>query len=1120
MRIALLAALVLALSATGTVAAPPDKAGLEFFEQKVRPVLAEHCYGCHSVAAKKHKGGLLLDSRDAIRKGGDTGPAVVPGDTNKSLLLKAVRYDGLHMPPKEKGKLPDRVIVDLERWIKMGAPDPRDKASAAVVALTWPEIIKDRRTWWSLQPVRKPAVPAVKNATWSAEPIDRFLLAELEKHGLQPAGAAERRTLLRRLSLVLTGLPPTPEEVDAFLADPAPNAYEKQVDRLLASPHFGERFAQHWLDVVRYSETLGNEWNYEVPFGYCYRDYVIRAFNDDLPCDRFVREHIAGDLLQPRWNRQLHINESPIGTMFYRFGDGNVEDCVEFPQVGFDVVDNQIDTLGKAFQATTIACARCHDHKLDAVSMKDYYALVGILHSARQLSHTIDAPETNGPLTKKLQELKSHIRRELTALWQDEAAEVARYLLAAQAQQVHAADAATLARGLDLVRLQRWRDVLESKTAADDLFAPWRSASAACGSGFSAAWQKQAEYFAREQRERSAYNREHYRTFADFRNGTFAGWQAGGQGLRGGPSSAGELAFDLDGDTLLKAVLPAGCFTHTVSDRLNGTLRSPVLPSNAGKKISFEVLGRHHSDVRIVSHHCQLADDARWQRLGDDQLYWVTLPLPADPAAFRCYAELMTKFDNPKFPDPIVSGKSKDKENYRVPWDEAAANPHSHFGVTRVVFHDETRPPQPELSHFQVLFEGSLPATPAEAAERYAALIAGAIERWSAGRASDDDIRWIDGLLQRGLLGNSLTQTPRLGELARQYRALERELTRPTTVPGMGDSGPGFEQPLFLRGDCAQPSERVPRRYLEVLTQSSERFAPLGSGRLELAERIACASNPLTARVMVNRLWQHVFGAGLVRSVDDFGHNGERPSHPELLDYLAARFVDDGWSMKRLLRTLVLTRTFQLSNRPGPAARAADPENRWLHHYPARRLEAEAIRDAILAASGRLDRKLYGSSVEPFRERQIDHQRLFSGPVDGNGRRSLYVKHTLMEPPKFLEAFNLPKGVVMQGRRDVTNVPAQALAMLNDSFLLDQADFWAKRLMAGHDQSAGQRIERMFRVALGRPPERDELARFEGTAAKLAALHGVDADKILGSALVWRDLAHTLFNMKEFIYIP
>jgi hypothetical protein len=304
-----------------------------------------------------------------------------------------------------------------------------------------------------------------------------------------------------------------------------------------------------------------------------------------------------------------------------------------------------------------------------------------------------------------------------------------------------------------------------------------------------------------------------------------------------------------------------------------------------------------------------------------------------------------------------------------------------------------------------------------------------------------------------------------------------------------------------------------------VLSKPDERFAPSGSGRLELAERIASPQNPLTARVMVNRIWHHLFGTGLVRTVDDFGRVGELPSHPELLDYLAVRFIEDGWSMKRLIRSLVLTRTFQLSSQPSPAAKDADPQNRLLQHYPARRMEAEAIRDAILSASGRLDRTLYGMSIQPFREKENADRRLFPGPLDGRGRRSIYIKNNLMEAPRFLSAFNFPGGKVTQGRRDVTNVPAQALALLNDPFVLQQAGVWAERLVVRPDESVTARIEDMFQVALGRPPEKAERIRFERVAKHLADLHATTGEGVLKSKEVWQDIAHAIFNLKEFIYI-
>jgi hypothetical protein len=399
-------------------------------------------------------------------------------------------------------------------------------------------------------------------------------------------------------------------------------------------------------------------------------------------------------------------------------------------------------------------------------------------------------------------------------------------------------------------------------------------------------------------------------------------------------------------------------------------------------------------------------------------------------------------------------------------------------------------------------------------------VIESAIRNWANGQATDDDVRWIDELLRRGLLDNQASASDRLEALVKQYRKIESELALPRVAAGIAEGGPGIEQPVFTRGDCLRPGETTPRRYLEVLAGSREAFTSPGSGRLELAQRIASADNPLTARVMVNRVWHHLFGTGLVRTVDDFGHVGELPSHPELLDHLAAEFVADGWSVKRLIRRIVLSRTFQLANRPSEAAGQVDPQNRLLSHYPARRMEAEAIRDSILYASGRLDPRLYGMSIQPFREKEYADRRLFPGPLDGDGRRSIYIKNNLMEAPKFLSAFNLPGGKVTQGRRDITNVPAQALALLNDPFVVQQAALWAERLVARADDSLAGRLVAIFERAFGRPPTPTEQQRLEQAVAELSKLHAVPPDQVLKSQAVWHEIAHALLNLQEFIFIP
>ncbi len=374
--------------------------------------------------------------------------------------------------------------------------------------------------------------------------------------------------------------------------------------------------------------------------------------------------------------------------------------------------------------------------------------------------------------------------------------------------------------------------------------------------------------------------------------------------------------------------------------------------------------------------------------------------------------------------------------------------------------------------------------------------------------------------MHAGLLTNGTASHERLAALAAEYRRVEASLALPRVVPGVADCGPGFSQPVLVRGDCTRPGQPVARHYLEVLSAAGDVFSSAGSGRLELAERIASPTNPLTARVLVNRLWHHLFGAGIVRTVDDFGHVGELPSHPALLDYLAATFVEEGWSMKRLVREMVLSRTFCAADQPPPGTADIDPQNRLLAHYPARRMQAEAIRDCILATSGRLDPQLFGMSIQPYREKENADRRLFPGPLDGHGRRSIYIKNNLMESPKFLNAFDFPGGKVALGRRDVTNVPAQALALLNDPFVVGQADEWAGRLAAQQDASVAARIETAFETALSRPPRDDERQRFVELVAQLAVLHQVPDADVLHSRLVWRDVAHTIFNLQEFIYIP
>ncbi len=1130
-------ALLVCTSALLTCAAiaqtPARTESIDFFEKRIRPVLVKSCFQCHG--GGQTKGGFSLETRGGVLAGGKSGPAVVLGKPEESVLIQALRqtHARLKMPPT--GKLPDSVIVDFEKWVAMGLTDPRESMPKATAAgESWQKVLVTRKNWWSLKPVRRPPAPKdEKRNTKNENPIDSFIMAKLVRAGLMPAPQAERSTLIRRAYLTLIGLPPTPQELAEAANDRSPGWYERLVDRLLASPHFGERWARHWMDVVRFGETHGYEWNYEVKEAWRYRDYLVRAFNQDVPYDQLVREHIAGDLLpNPRINTGDKLNESVIGTAFYRFGEVGHDDFIE---IGYDVIDNQIDTLSKAFQAATIACARCHDHKLDAVATRDYYALVGILTSSRQIVQTIDSAEVNAEVKKSLRALKPQIRAELASQWVKESSEVGRYLLAAQAAKDKAADAAQRASGLDANRLKKVVAALEAKDPRlEDLHYPWITAAAA-KDGTESAWKALGEKYQSEGKQRTEFNVKHFTPFGDFRTSELTGWRADGMGLLDGPSPSGDFSISLDGDTAVSGIFPAGLYTHALSERMNGSLRSPFLPK--GKSVSLQVMGGKFGTLRTIPDFRQLADVN--QEVKRDHPGWIRIG--QNERNTRNYVELVTKSDNPRVPERGTKDKSK------------AEDPRSYFGIVRAVLSDSGEPPKDELTAFSRLFADPIPRNPEEMGNRYAEVARRATEAWAAGRASDEDSRWLDWFSRIGLLSNS-SASGRLSQLVMEYRAAEKKLSEPRVIAAMGDLEDTADHVVFVRGDYKQLGDTVPRRYAEAYCGPNARRSGTGSGRLDLALTLSSPTNPLTARVMVNRLWYHLFGSGIVRTVDDFGHLGDLPSHPELLDWLAAEFigpttdhrppttedrkrekkneiahagvvgrrssvVEKPWSIKRMIRLLVTSDTFKMSGRGSEDARVKDPDNRLLQHYPSRRLEAEAIRDSILTVSARLDRAMYGESIDPYREKPNPERKLISGPLDGNGRRSIYTRITLMELPKFLTVFNLPDAKAAQGKRDVTNVPAQALALLNDPFVINQAEFWGKRLAAESDPSVSARIRRMYLSAVSRQPEPIELSRFEGLVRQLAELHSVPADEILKNPLVWKDTAHAVFNLKEFVYI-
>lgn len=1051
----------------------------DFFEKQVRPVLAERCYACHG--PDRQASSLRVDSRDALLKGGARGPAIVPGDPGLSLLARAVRHDGLKMP-QGASKLEDAQIAAIETWIREGAPWP---ARGGVAESKYDRI---RREHWAFQPVKPPAPSAT---------IDGAVRRALVAAHLEPAPRASREVLIRRLSFVLTGLPPTPLEVSLFVRDSSPGAYERLVDRLLASPHFGEHWARHWMDVMRFAETYGNDWNYENKGAWLYRDYLIRAFNNDVPYDQLVREHLAGDLLaKPRIDVAGNVNESVLGTASFRMGEIGHDDCIRFRQIRTDVVDNQIDTVGKAFQGLTISCARCHDHKLDPIPTSDYYGMYGVLTSSRMVMRNADTPEINASAKRRLRELKPQIQKEVARLWLEETPLTARYLTAAYRAWKGEAPGA---ENPPIARVEAWLKQLEKNNAPmEDPLYPMRQALD---------FDKVRESYVAESQKRAAFNRENFRPFGDPARDGFGGWNADGNVAADGPSAAGDFAIAPTGPTALTAVFAAGLYTNTLSQRLNGALRSPYAPKDR-KFVSLLVSGGELAAWRTVLDNCMLSED--YTTLNSDAPKWIKIPNRTDQKALPFYVELVTKWDNPRIPDRPGRLKATQAQ---------IDSADSWFGIERAVMHDVDETPRDELSHMARLFAQTVASTPEAFAKRYAEVAERAIRAWAEGKATNDDARWIEWLVSNRLISNTADASPKLRDLIEEYRFAESRLKTARTFNGMADFDPGYNFPILPYGDAENPGRTVPRGFLQLISGGGEGIAAFGSGRLELAEMIASPANPLTARVMANRVWQNLLGRGIVATADNFGTYGEAPSNQELLDLLATKFVEQGWSVKKLIRMVALSETFQAANASSDAARTADPLDRLFSHYPVHRLEGESIRDAMLAVSGRLDRTMYGPSIQPHREQPKDYRKLFQGPLDGDGRRSIYVKVTRHEGSRFLETFDFPNPNVTRGNRDSTNVPPQALALLNDPFVLDQAAVWADRLIL-EGAPVETRIERMFHEALGRAPAENERARFLSLEKELASLHKVaDPAKVASNRDVWKDMAHAVFNLKEFIYV-
>lgn len=1034
-RIMAAQAVLLAVPA-GFLAAPAgaggDDAAREYFEREIRPILANRCYECHDADAGADAANLRLDYRGGWIEGGDRGPTVDVDAPENSLLLRAISYDDpdLQMPPRSK--LPEREIKTLRQWIEAGAVGPADPPTPRDEQPDF-DLESRRRGHWAWRPVERPDLPAVANRQWGRDELDQFVLARLEAAGLRPANAADAATWLRRVTYDLTGLPPTPTETQQFIDNPTSEAYAQAVDRLLAKQSFGEHWGQHWLDLMRFAETKGHEQDFAIPHAWRYRDYVIRAMNANVPHNQLLVEHIAGDLASPaRIDPQTKTNQSIQGTGWWHLGEAT-HSPVDIRGEEADRIDNQIDVFGKAFLGMTVACARCHDHKFDAISTDDYYALCGFIQSSSYQEANIADPEARRAVAMQLTELNEKRGQRLFTL----------YAAIAKKRLQDFALAATPAQ------------VAEAAAALDER---------------------------RAHIEPTTGDVVHFTSDAPARDD----WITSGFAFGDRQVRVGEIAADDADDRLpIRVVERCSASNQRTSPKLTGLYRTRTFEVTGGTLWCYF---RGEADVFLeVDSH----------RTISGPLHAVCKQKLKSPGAWGWHA--------------IRVG---DYVGHRVHVD---FKPTGSFALARVCFADEQPPAPPKLSDPR----RDTDWTP----HRIAAAFTSAIDAVAEQQAATSDAALVNWLLENDHIlppaeGPAADQ---LAAAAREFRAeraaIEAQAPEPQFALAMLD-GSSEDESVHLRGSHQRLApEPTPRRPLTAL--GHEFSITQGSGRLELARRIASDDNPLTARVAVNRIWAHLMGRGIVPTVDNLGVLGQPPTHPELLDYLASEYVASGWDTKRLIRRIVLSSTYRQSARPAAAlaeetVELVDPANELIHKTRVRRLPAEAIRDALLAISGELDPRPFGPSVAVHITDFMRHNRSpdRSGPMDGDRRRSIYVEVRRNALNHFLAGFDKPMPSTTVGLRNQSNSAAQPLMLLNDPLVHQLVGQWSTRLAADFDDDRAA-IRHAYLQAFSRPPVERELEQL----GEFLADRTHDDPHLGTRRAAWFDVCLALVNSKEFVFL-
>ncbi len=1052
--------LSLRLLALSLIALPvlAQEDGPAFFEKNVRPLLVAKCLGCHSATSQPIMGGLRLDTREHSIKGGSRGTSLVPGNPAESLLLKVIMHTAgpLKMPPGPKMKDADAAII--AQWIAMGAP----WGSNPVVSSNTPQ-----KKPWFLIPPSEPAVPAVKNQAWLKSPLDAFVLSALEAKGLQPARPADKRTLIRRASYDIIGLPPTPDEVQAFLSDNSAGAYSKLVDRLLQSPRYGERWGRHWLDVARYADSNGLDENLVYKNAFRYRDYVIAAFNKDKPFNEFVHEQLAGDLLAPTEDLKQQF-ERWTATGFLSLGAKMLAEDDPM-KMQMDIVDEQVDTTARAFMGLTVGCARCHDHKFDPIPTADYYALAGIFKSSRTMDnfkvvakwheHVLAPKEDRDRLAAHEATLEAK-RKEITTLTSGEN----KILAEAAMKRV----GAYLKAARELETYSRIR-IAPIETEAGATLLP--AASFVSGN-------------APKVLERGKPN-----VPKDSKGPYFAEYEviAPAKGnyqidILNEEKGFGTADIHVNGIWMKAGAGPVQ--NRAASPDAPGWSYVAIVPLQAGKNtIRLEHASRFPFFEKLLVAKHTLAQTPL-------TIVQVAAKYQINPGFLEQFLDYFDRSQSAAS-SVLYAWEAQDSKSPISAWASPVA----------ALFKDT--PSTDIAARYEQLFQDALANGKDSKDPAMKALYDFLKEKYGPFRAPDDSRRYYP-----------IAAREKLTQMETERKALEAATPDFPKAMGIQEGEKIEDLAINIRGSHWTLGEKSPRGFLRAIeTGKRIQVEPNQSGRLQLAQWLTQNDHPLTSRVMVNRIWRGHFGRGIVATVDNFGRLGEKPSNPALLDWLALRFVEGGWSMKAMHRMILLSNTYQMSSELNPKGEELDPENILLWRMPRRRLEAEAIRDAVMSSSGALDFTM-GGSLLTYKDRQYVANTAKGSSVDYDRPiRSVYVPVLRSSMYEVFSAFDLPDPTMSNGDRDSTVVAPQALFMMNSSVILNHSRKLAEKLLADSSLDAAGRVKTAYERALTRPASNHEIDQALTFVAKMQREWKGDELK------AWQSFCKSLLASNEFIYM-